>query len=230
VSGGASKSPWKDAKKARRALRCELVEARDTNRGRGLFALAAFAPGELVCGMNEDDRLVQPGGDPEAELAVEMYHAAGPNGTHVLPNTERVGWHLANHSCRPNARLATEHGEGLRARLPIAAGDEITVYYGWTLKMEPCLCGEPACYGWIGLPRRTREGTKGYYDSEDLRGLIRNAVANDNPAAFRTAQRAARLRLKWSPEHFDKLAREVLGPDVEAIVARLDRTSPTKYR
>lgn len=57
-----------------------------------------------------------------------------------------------NHSCRPNARLSTEHGRvefyALRAITP---GEEITVDYGETHHQGTlaCRCGAPGCAGWL---------------------------------------------------------------------------------
>ena len=57
-----------------------------------------------------------------------------------------------NHSCRPNARLSTEHGRvefyALRA---IPPGEEITVDYGQTHHQGTlaCRCGAAGCVGWL---------------------------------------------------------------------------------
>ena len=57
-----------------------------------------------------------------------------------------------NHSCRPSARLSTEHGRvefyALRA---IPPGEEITVDYGQTHHQGTlaCRCGAAGCVGWL---------------------------------------------------------------------------------
>ncbi|HET9822944.1 MAG TPA: SET domain-containing protein [Burkholderiaceae bacterium] len=58
---------------------------------------------------------------------------------------------FTNHSCRPNARLCTDHGrvEFYALQSPIAPGDEITVDYGETHHAGTlaCRCGAPGCRG-----------------------------------------------------------------------------------
>ena len=58
---------------------------------------------------------------------------------------------FTNHSCRPNARLCTDHGrvEFYALQSPISAGEEITVDYGETHHEGrlACRCGAPGCRG-----------------------------------------------------------------------------------
>jgi hypothetical protein len=186
------------AKKERQARRGELVESRETSRGKGLFARVDFRPNELICGLvgNEErlrgtpaelDALVQ--GRPE----INDYCANGPDGTFLVPkDTTALGWHLANHSCNPNAKLWTEKGEGLKARLAIAAGSEITAWYGWSKREVVCLCGEPNCTGWIGLPFRVMANGSYSWLDEDVRALLRSATAVKNDEAVQTVVKALR--------------------------------------
>jgi hypothetical protein len=68
-------------------------------------------------------------------------------------NTEENPARLLNHSCAPNCEA--EFGEGriwITARRDIAAGEEITFNYGYTLdeyREHPCRCGAPGCVGFI---------------------------------------------------------------------------------
>ena len=57
---------------------------------------------------------------------------------------------FTNHSCRPNARLSTEHGRvEFYALRRVASGEEITVDYGETHHEGKlaCRCGAPGCRG-----------------------------------------------------------------------------------
>ena len=222
----SSPSAVKSALRERRAQRGELVEARATNRGRGLFALVDFEPGERVCGMRGDERILS---DREVERLIEQtpaladYLGEGPDGSVVVPRIEELGWHLANHSCRPSCALETKTGAGLRARRRIHAGDEITVWYGWTQREVPCLCGEARCSGWIGLPQRKDEsGATRFYRDEDIEALVRVAVANDNVAAIETVYKAL-LGTGAARQQVDACVLDILGPDARSILSRLDR-------
>ena len=58
-----------------------------------------------------------------------------------------------NHSCAPNCEAEFLDGRvWITARRDIAAGEEITFNYGYTLdeyREHPCRCGAPGCAGWI---------------------------------------------------------------------------------
>jgi len=58
-----------------------------------------------------------------------------------------------NHSCAPNCEAECDGGRiWITARRDIAAGEEITFNYGYTLdeyREHPCHCGVPECAGWI---------------------------------------------------------------------------------
>ena len=58
-----------------------------------------------------------------------------------------------NHSCAPNCEAECDGGRiWITARRDIAAGEEITFNYGYTLdeyREHPCHCGAPGCAGWI---------------------------------------------------------------------------------
>jgi uncharacterized protein len=70
-----------------------------------------------------------------------------------------VSWNLArhaNHSCEPNAQSVGADGEiWLRAKHPIAKGEEITYDYGYSFRDDPtpCRCGAPSCAGVIVAAR-----------------------------------------------------------------------------
>jgi SET domain-containing protein len=58
-----------------------------------------------------------------------------------------------NHSCAPNCEAICSGGRiWITARRDIAAGEEITFNYGYTLeeyREHPCRCGAPGCAGYI---------------------------------------------------------------------------------
>ena len=58
-----------------------------------------------------------------------------------------------NHSCAPNCEAEGSGGRiWITARRDIAAGEEITFNYGYTLeeyREHPCRCGAPGCAGYI---------------------------------------------------------------------------------
>lgn len=213
-------------------------EARQTSdRGRGLFALVDFAPGDLICGMNEGDRRLERDEAMkiyEIDSTIKHHWALDHEGRYVIPDVEATGWHCANNSCNPNARLAINEGVGLRARRHIRAGSEVTCWYGWTFGRVRCLCGEEHCSGWIGVPCRPegRKSTMGMHDKADFIRLIHVAVANDNYDAIKTLETLLVTRLNWPNEHFLSLLSKALAPDnvqADAIMERLWRNRNGVY-
>jgi SET domain-containing protein len=66
------------------------------------------------------------------------------------------GAEYINHSCDPNLRASIVRGHILYiSRRKIAAGEELTVDYHFSRKIEdvPCLCGASKCRGTINLSR-----------------------------------------------------------------------------
>jgi SET domain-containing protein len=67
-----------------------------------------------------------------------------------------VDWNPArwlNHSCDPNCEALEDEGRiWITSRRAIAAGEELTFNYGYTLddyREHPCQCGQPACVGYM---------------------------------------------------------------------------------
>jgi hypothetical protein len=122
------------------------VEVRDAGpRGKGVFALRDFAPGEFIF-RRRHARVVSehelPSLTPDelmhlCELDWEVYAILEPPGKYL------------NHACDPNAMRS---GVKVFAWRPIRAGDEILIDYRlnatrgerWT-----CLCGTPSCLGYV---------------------------------------------------------------------------------
>lgn len=119
--------------------------------GRGLFAIAEFQPGEIVCikggyiFTRDKLREVAPVlGPAEIQIAEDLY--VGP-----LVAAEREGAMIfSNHSCDPNIGV---QGQIVFAALRhIAAGEELT--HDWATTDDDdytlvCHCGSPSCRGII---------------------------------------------------------------------------------
>lgn len=139
----------------KKALRNQLVERRPSAIvGDGLFAMTSFRRGDAVA--SYDGKLIteEEGerrfaeGDP-----VALYHQ-GFRGGYVVPDVASLGAHLANHSCAPNTLVDAVpfHDRPVMiAMTDIAAGDELTQWYGWVHKFPmQCRCGYRRCLGTIG--------------------------------------------------------------------------------
>jgi SET domain-containing protein len=122
------------------------VEVRDTGaRGKGVFALRAFEPGEFifrrrharVVRLDELDSLSEDDIMHLCELDWDRFAILEPPGRFL------------NHCCDPNAMRS---GVKVFAWQPIRAGDEVLIDYRlnatggerWT-----CLCGSASCLGYV---------------------------------------------------------------------------------
>lgn len=119
------------------------VAVRPCTLGRGLFALRAYAPGEVI--VKFKGRRVDRGDPLHFEMVGANLLQTGRR-TYILPEPPAV---FANHSCNPNAGI--RHNRDLVAIEPIAPGDEICFDYSTTMDEEywtmPCACGAPNCRG-----------------------------------------------------------------------------------
>lgn len=124
--------------------------------GRGVIAKKAFAPGEVIVAYAPVQRRL-PADHPDAEAAAasKITLLADNGNVVVVPDPRTPGGWLCNHSCNPNATLFTSGAGRIQRTRPIAAGDEVTIFYGWVSHNEPsrdpCLCGEPECRGFINF-------------------------------------------------------------------------------
>jgi hypothetical protein len=223
--------PWTARKQIRAAFANEHVRigTRLLPGGaalRGLYATQDFAPDDYVASFHgeavsraEVVRLHE--SDQSKFEQIMEYAVATPSGGHLCPNDlDRLGAHLINHSCGPNAKWARyEQGALLvRALRPIAAGQEVTVHYGWMgLKAadegrrHPCVCAAPLCIGTIELyveVIRNDDGTGGPYlppvevskrlladimnDTDANEALLHN-YANSSTAMFQGAEIVSRI-------------------------------------
>jgi hypothetical protein len=169
---------------------------------RGVYARRYFAPGDCVASFHGSvvsrEQLVGLFKTDPALFARIVEYGVGhkPTGGHLYPeDVDALGGHLINHSCGPNADWA-EYEKGallVRAVKPIAAGQEITIHYGWVgLKAavekswHPCACGAPFCTGTIELRIEFNDygdGTSGpYLPPEEVARRLLADIANDTDA------------------------------------------------
>jgi hypothetical protein len=125
------------------------VELRETRVGLGVFTRQRFRRCQIigdVCGPAFfDDRY-------DSSYCMEL----GPGRVLEPQGTFRY----LNHSCSPNCELFYYEPERddtdlpdriwLKALRAIAAGEELTIDYGWPAERAiPCMCGAAQCRGWI---------------------------------------------------------------------------------
>jgi hypothetical protein len=208
-------SPWQEAKKYKQVINHQLIEIRQTDRGRGIFSLADHKKGDLVAAY-VGQAIVIPAFDtkeqadafsksPDAEYAISYAwdeNVSAYNAISFDPNA--IGGHIANHSCHPNTRVKDMYRDALmmRATRPIKAGEEITVDYHWQRQVPiRCLCACNPCTGNIGLTYTLVEvsGENGSvetylnFDSAQIIKLLQVAEAHRNIDALRVL----RVRDKW---------------------------------
>ena len=120
--------------------------------GQGLFATRDFTWGERIAPYSGPTSTQPPEGNDRSSkvYALEIEPGLWLDGS----SADNPARH-ANHACHPNAELIWHAGEGvawLTALRPIAASDEITFDYGFSLAeslFHPCACGAPDCVGRI---------------------------------------------------------------------------------
>lgn len=186
--------------KLRQAMTKQLIGEETTEMGRGLVALADFAPGEVVAPIDGEhtwggEELCTLPPDPLEDYSF-VCDMLGGRYRKTDPVLENLGWHLANHSCSPNARLSIV----MMAERRIAKGEPITVHYGWQTERSAemkCLCGAPACYGTVG-PRV--HGLKSKTEEiEAWRAYLDAMIANRNVQGLRS------LRSSFNEQSFQIL-------------------------
>lgn len=120
--------------------------------GLGLFATRDFAPGERIAPYSGATTSEPPSASASGGkvYALEITPGRWLDGS-APDNPSRH----ANHACHPNAELVWHDHEAaawLTALRPIAAGEEITFDYGFSLAeslFHPCACGAADCVGRI---------------------------------------------------------------------------------
>lgn len=202
----------------------------------GLYATKRFEPGDVICGKNPKDRIIsiaQYDAELDADPSVRHHWLRLSDDSIMIPDREAMGWHLANNSCRPNARLTHDTSSLIIARRVIEPEDEITYWYGWKHSTMKCICGEEHCTGWIGLPwYPDKVYSSGSRRVADYERLIDVAVKNDNPDALTLLYSFLMVDQQWPRHSVTKLVDGVLGKEtteVHALVhAVWDRLTSTQ--
>ena len=156
----------------------EIKETSD--KGRGLFAKKEIVKGSVIGDyigkvIHPQDAVVD-----EENIYLMYYH----NYAAILPDLEKPGVHLLNHSCVPNAWLYTYKGHTLAFALRrISKGEELTIPYLLSPKDEfcaPCLhvckCGDLQCTGTMHLSKEKYDGWRklnNMWANKTKRGRIR---------------------------------------------------------
>jgi hypothetical protein len=123
--------------------------------GRGVFAKRSFEPGDVIMPFAPKQRRLE-ASDPEAIAATNTKVTLLSEGQWVIvPDMTVPGGWVCNHSCAPNASIFSDGAGRIECLRSIAAGDEITVFYGWVTMNEPerdpCMCGADSCRGFINF-------------------------------------------------------------------------------
>jgi len=120
--------------------------------GLGLFAKREFADGERISPYSGATTSEPPS---SASSGGKVYALEIAPGRWLDGASEDNPSRHANHACHPNAELIWHEEDSaawLTARRPIAAGEEITFDYGFSLAeslFQPCACGAADCVGRI---------------------------------------------------------------------------------
>ena len=131
--------------------------------GRGVFARRHFKPGDLVVAYAPRQRRVDVR-DPVATAAAETkLTLLSEHQFVIIPDTSVPGGWLCNHSCNPNAAIFSDGAGRIEATQPIAAGEEVTIFYGWVShndpERDPCQCGSRQCRGFINFDLTDEDAT-----------------------------------------------------------------------
>lgn len=178
--------------------------------GAGLYALAPFAPGEVVLRLDwrETDRAEIIAWDDTDTEHQDRCTAIAPQ-WYFYASSDHPFWFL-NHSCRPNvayrnwAACEDDSVVALVALREIRPGDELTIDYStmttaddaeeiggsWAMR---CLCGQPDCRrvltDFASLPRERQ--LQMVLTREPVAGIVPAFIVNESPALVRELQSRA---------------------------------------
>lgn len=158
----------------------------DPLRGHGIYATRDLAAGEAIYALEERPHVlvtrshVERTWDAARRELFRRYAWPITDETWVMWSDDPAEWRPINHACDPNAWVT---GLDLRARRPIAAGEEITLDYATMLADgaldEPCTCGPGCRGGWRGDDCRQPWFRERY--GEHVTDYIRQRVVWSNP-------------------------------------------------
>jgi len=112
----------------------------------GVFALEDIPAGHRV--IEYTGKRISPIQAGKLKPEEEEYVITGSSGQLIDGAVGGNGAELINHSCDPNLTWWSRKGQiFFFSRRPIAAGEELTIYYGYPTKAHrlPCRCGERRC-------------------------------------------------------------------------------------
>lgn len=218
TKGKTKSKPWTRAREAR--CEKELADSKALIRkessaigGNGLFAVQTIQKGQLICpldGTRKTHAEVQAA--PPDHWWHEYAFGSSAEGWSVIPDRDSVGWHLANHSCNPNAIVDVKRDNYLVALRDIAPDREITFDYGWErFEPMPCRCGEEHCTGNIGLHH-----PDGEFDAFHVATMMRTAYAYRNKIPFKRFFYAFKGQL--DPSKLDTLFELAFGVEKDSAV------------
>jgi SET domain-containing protein len=134
---------------------------RSAIHGRGVFARRAIPDGTRILEYT-GERITKPEAARREVQRLERQRRGGDDSVYIFVINRRhdldgrTGRNVArfiNHSCEPNCRSELSRGRiWIVARREIAAGEELTFDYGFSLKewrLHPCRCGAKRCAGFI---------------------------------------------------------------------------------
>jgi len=146
------------------------VEFRNSSiSGRGVFARRRFEPGDVIVAYAPKQRKVDADSAEAIEASESKLTLLSEHAFVIIPDTTVPGGWLCNHSCRPNADLYSDREGRVQCTRPIAAGDEVTIFYGWVTENEsgrdPCRCGSATCRGYINFDVSDEEAREAEADT-----------------------------------------------------------------
>ncbi len=172
-------------KKKRRPLKpmfsAAPVEFRDSAiAGRGVFARRRFAPGDVVVPYAPKQRRVDVEDSDAVRAADDKITLVSERWFVIIPDTSVPGGWLCNHSCNPNAAIYSDGAGRIQCTRPIAAGEEVTIFYGWVTindrERDPCRCGSARCRGFINFDISDAEA-EAMDDASDQGAAFRRRLA-----------------------------------------------------
>lgn len=195
-----------------------------TINGYGLFSNIGYKRGDIICGYG-DKFVSYEEYDSFKDDPIYYYGLDNGNDGMWLPNDlEKVGGHIANHSCNPNSSFAKLYDKFVvKAIKQIKAGAEITVSYGSYHDDIDCKCSDMFCTGKISfytkLPTsKVVVANHGSYVAvDDAKKFIESYHKNNNILGLSEMMGQMILRSKYSEmviDHATKfLVREIYGDD-----------------
>ncbi len=128
-------------------------------KGKGVFALERFSPGEPILQYGGKEEWIWDIPQDAWQFTFQVDYDK-----YIMPERGSFGWYL-NHSCEPNCVIMGRNR--VVALTTIEKGDEVTIDYstnvGWDGFAMECSCGKPSCRKIIRSYRYLDPVLKGRY-------------------------------------------------------------------